>query len=225
MADLASALLKMTDVDVAADAPLSQSFFEKMGANINGLIDRNLVIADFTSSGTWACPANVTTVLLIGWGGGGGGSFNLSGNPGGDGAPLGVRVSGVTPLTNYSVTIGSGGGGATIGGSGGGGGGTTSIGSINFFGGRGTNDFSVENIGTGAVGGQTGFTRGGRSSQFMGGTAGSSACGGGAGPGGAGGNAPGGSGAANSGAGGAGTPTVGPAGSGGSGRLYIVYRS
>lgn len=40
MADIASAIDKMNTDEVAQDKPLTESFFTKTGANINGLIDR-----------------------------------------------------------------------------------------------------------------------------------------------------------------------------------------
>lgn len=39
MADIASALAKMNDIEVAGDAPITEALLTKIGANINGLID------------------------------------------------------------------------------------------------------------------------------------------------------------------------------------------
>lgn len=39
MANISSTLVKMTDVEIASDAPITEALFTKVGANINGLID------------------------------------------------------------------------------------------------------------------------------------------------------------------------------------------
>lgn len=141
MADIASAIDKMNDVEIAADAPLSEALLEKIGANINGLIDRGLKFDEFTANGNWTAPEGVTEVLLIGCGGGGGGggappSGGVSGGFGGNGAPLGIRRLTVIPGNTYSVTIGAGGAGGGI--STNGQTGTPSVfGSVTFLGGRG----------------------------------------------------------------------------------------
>lgn len=86
----------------------------------------------FTSSGTWTSPANVSHVLVVGYGAGGGGAAQgTAGNAenlgaGGGGSLQCVYILAVTPSTNYTITIGSGGAGGTgVGGSGGNGGDTT----------------------------------------------------------------------------------------------------
>lgn len=78
--------------------------------------------AQFTTSTTWVCPANVfsITVITVGAGGGGGGGANGSGPEstlqfrGGEGGFGGaaVKVVAVTPTTTYTVTIGAGGAGS-----------------------------------------------------------------------------------------------------------------
>jgi hypothetical protein len=73
----------------------------------------------FTSSGTWTCPAGVTSVLCIGAGGGGGGSGGWCrqdgsvgfGGGGGGAAIQQTQYVITTPGTNYSITIGAGGSG------------------------------------------------------------------------------------------------------------------
>lgn len=79
--------------------------------------------AQFTTSTTWTCPANVfsVTAICVGGGGGGGGGANGSGPEstlqfrGGEGGFGGaaVKVVSVTPTTVYTVTIGAGGAGST----------------------------------------------------------------------------------------------------------------
>ena len=67
----------------------------------------------FTANGTWTCPANVNSVLLIGCGGGGGGGGvsinNLQGCGGGGGALQSTCVVAVEGGTTYTITIGDGG--------------------------------------------------------------------------------------------------------------------
>lgn len=78
----------------------------------------------FTSSGTWTCPAGVTSIIVLGQGGGGGGGNGLlavppidgpdpwagnSGGPGGKSTFLVPVFLTVIPNTTYTVTIGAGG--------------------------------------------------------------------------------------------------------------------
>jgi hypothetical protein len=76
---------------------------------------------EFTSNGSWTCPAGVDTVFVFGCGGGGGGgqwvSGNATGPQGGGGSGLQSYVVSVTSGNSYSITIGS--GGAANGGNGG----------------------------------------------------------------------------------------------------------
>lgn len=120
MANIISSIAKMTDTEINSDQPLSQSLFLKIGANLNGLIDRGARKAEFTASGSWICPADVTQVTLYGAGGGGGGAtggFTPDGNSGtvagagGAGALPILTPFKVTPGTTYAVTIGAGGAG------------------------------------------------------------------------------------------------------------------
>jgi hypothetical protein len=81
----------------------------------------------FTSSGTWLCPTNITTVYLSGVTGGGGGgggargdSYNAVGG-GGSGGGTGGFIYGTSPLTvvpgtSYTITFTGGSGGAGGGG-------------------------------------------------------------------------------------------------------------
>ena len=66
----------------------------------------------FNSSGTWACPAGVTRVLVWGMGGGasgGGGFSNSNYGRGGVGQNLQAVILDVVPNTTYTITIGDGG--------------------------------------------------------------------------------------------------------------------
>ncbi len=184
MADIVSDIDKVTTDDVAADAPLSEAFFEKLGANINGLIDRGLKFDQFTANGTWTCPEGVTEVLLIGCGGGGGGGgcagLLRPGGQGGGGAPFGVRRASVTPTTVYTVTIGAGGAGGVGAANGQDGFPTTFVHvptlSVLFNGGYGGAEFStadreIKTKGAGAQGGGP-SEQGGNSSGFAGGAGG-----------------------------------------------------
>lgn len=75
-------------------------------------------VETFTSTGTWTCPSNVTSIdlFLVGGGGGGGGgraqsnNFGFCGGGGGGGSVFERTVS-VVPGTVYTFTIGAGGSG------------------------------------------------------------------------------------------------------------------
>ena len=81
----------------------------------------------FTTSGTWTCPAGVTSVTVECWGGGGGGAGSINatdaGGGGGGGGAYAIRTTvSVTPSTPYTITVGSAGsagGSETSGGNGG----------------------------------------------------------------------------------------------------------
>lgn len=80
-------------------------------------------IVAYASAGTvsWTAPANVTQILVLGYGGGGGGGggpggldslsspIGYPGAPGGAGARTVVRVVTVVPGTAYSIVVGAGG--------------------------------------------------------------------------------------------------------------------
>ena len=71
----------------------------------------------FNASGTFTVPAGITTVyvaVMAGGGGAAGGSSNIGigGGAGGAGAAAFARVSGLTPSSTISVTVGSGGAGS-----------------------------------------------------------------------------------------------------------------
>jgi hypothetical protein len=172
---------------------------------------------EFLSSGTFVVPEGVTHVTVIGCGGGGGGYVDS----GGDGAGLGIKSVSVTPGASIPVTIGAGGvPNVTISNCKGG---DSSFGSVLFVGARNVADESLVR--------RLGYARGGDltsvvlletvaqgNHEFDGGGSG----GGGAGPFGDGG-ASSTSAAANSGAGGGQGVNIGTAGSGGSGRIIVVW--
>jgi hypothetical protein len=72
-------------------------------------------VETFTTSGSWVCPAGVTSVAVECWGGGGGGGSSNSaaanragGGGGGGGYSKSVSVA-VTPGNSYNIVVGSGG--------------------------------------------------------------------------------------------------------------------
>jgi autotransporter-associated beta strand protein len=171
------------------------------------------------TSGSWTCPAGVTSVTVEMWGGGGGGGGSIDGNPnntygsggGGGGGAYTVATVSVTPGTNHSLTVGAGG---TAGSSGNGGpGGKGGITSSTFpgttaatggLGGGGANSASGW-LGTNGPGGTvtgTGNHNGGNGAAGVNGLSGYSGGGGG-------------SGAASVDGGNAGGATAGTAGPGG----------
>ena len=74
----------------------------------------------FTASGTWTCPAGVTSVKVeaygAGGGGGRGGAANKNGGGGGGGGAYTVNNSvTVVPGNVYNITVGNGGAGGLTG--------------------------------------------------------------------------------------------------------------
>jgi hypothetical protein len=152
-------------------------------------------IQTFNTSGSWVCPAGVTSVVAESWGGGGAGGGTTVANGGGGGGGGGAykkTTLAVTPGNTYAYVVGLGGGGGTgagangglssfdgtniaNGGSGGGGGaaGTAGAGGTGgtFNGGNGAAGVSSTNSGGGGGGaGSTG--NGGNASGATAGTAG-----------------------------------------------------
>lgn len=126
MADISSNLAKMNDLEIAFDASLSEQLMNKIGANINGLIDISGNVNFFTAGDTLDIPEGITEVFTLGCGGGGGGAggFNGAGgatlfsSQGGSSALLYLNVFSVTELETLTIAIGSGGAGgaaATVG--------------------------------------------------------------------------------------------------------------
>jgi hypothetical protein len=125
VADVPSNLEKINTVEISEDSPVTVALMNKFGASVNGLIDAvNLITAklgdgllkiqDFTSNGTWIKPDGVSIVFVWGIGGGGGGSVTPSGwttgstkrFPGREGFSKFVPV---VVTDDVSVTIGQGG--------------------------------------------------------------------------------------------------------------------
>lgn len=156
--------------------------------------------ATFSTSGTWTCPAGVTSVNIQSWGGGGAGggvnANNSAGAGGGGGAFNSANAVAVTAGTMYNVTVGLGGAGtvaavgtaggnsffnintATANGGGGGslnsgaGGAGGSGGGGMVSGGSGAVGGSSVAPGSGGGGGSAGTGAGGTSPGFFGGVAG-----------------------------------------------------
>ena len=78
----------------------------------------------FSSSGTWTCPAGVTTITVEAWGAGGAGGGNASNRDGGGGGGGGAysksTTISVTPGVTYTVNVGTGGTGTAVDGTAGG---------------------------------------------------------------------------------------------------------
>ena len=76
------------------------------------------VTQTFATSGTWTCPAGVTSIKVECWGGGGAGATMISsgsGGGGGGGAYSSSTIA-VTPGNTYTYTVGAGSGSSTAGG-------------------------------------------------------------------------------------------------------------
>lgn len=65
----------------------------------------HIKVDTFTSSGTWTCPAGVTSIDVEAIGAGGGGTINVGG--GGGGAYSASTAISVTPGNNYTITVGT----------------------------------------------------------------------------------------------------------------------
>lgn len=79
------------------------------------------MIETFTASGSWVCPAGVTSIKIETWGAGGGGGYAITtsrgaGGGGGGGAYTYSNSIAVTPGVTYYYTVGTGGTGGTSGG-------------------------------------------------------------------------------------------------------------
>jgi hypothetical protein len=188
------------------------------GVNIGSLLN-----AYTSGSGTWTCPAGVTSVeVLVVAGGGGGGGL---GGGGGAGGVVHHTGKSVTPSTGYSYSVGSGGSGGTYNNSASGSaGGNSTFDTITALGGgKGSNRTD-----TGYSGGSGGGGNGGYST--VGGSATQGDSGGGTGYGNDGGNGVGGAyyggggGGAET-AGGVGNSPSGYTGAGGSGKYFANFDS
>lgn len=129
-------------------------------------------IQEFTSSGTWVCPAGVFSAefLVVGGGGGGGSAGNEANastvvcGAGGGGGGVVITTIPTTPGSSYTVTIGAGGAGNTSGTANAANGGTSEIllgatSLIKAFGGQGgrtQNGSTAYNLTNGEFAGKTG---------------------------------------------------------------------
>lgn len=120
--DQAAATLASLGPDASSDSAWASFVFTASGWVVFSLSSTAKPTAQrFTANGTWTCPAGVSEVLCIGWGGGGGGGgggFGTAGAnlyaTGGGGGGSSQRVSqriAVTPGTTYNVNVGAGGSG------------------------------------------------------------------------------------------------------------------
>lgn len=84
----------------------------------------------FTSTGTWTVPGGVVSARVRVWGAGGGGAGSTGTNAGGGAGGGGYAemiVTGLTPGSNHTITVGVAGGAGTSGGGAGGNGGNSSF--------------------------------------------------------------------------------------------------
>lgn len=180
-----SSLSAWTLTSSPGSVPVAPALQSGHAVNLGQLQARTPNLQRFTSSGTWTCPAGVTTAYLSGCaagagGGGGGGSVGSgasagAGGGGGAGASAVKQPVTVVPGTVYTITIGSGGvggNGGAIGATGSDGtdGGNTSFGALltltgggRGFGGGGVNP---SNLG-GGFGGSYGGGGGGSGSATL----------------------------------------------------------
>lgn len=93
---------------VPARALLSLAFIAVMGASAVG--QTATVVTSYDATGTWLCPAGVTSITVECWGGGGrGGTRTTNGRGGGGGGgAYSSSVLAVSPGTTYTVTVGGG---------------------------------------------------------------------------------------------------------------------
>lgn len=125
----------------------------------------------YTTTSFWIVPAGVTTckVTVVGGGGGGGANGNYAGSGGGGGGTAIKIITGLTPGTSITVTVGAGGlNGYTAGGTSGLAGGASSFGSYCSAtgGGGGQNNSGGAGGGGNGVSGNINFPGGGGSPQF-----------------------------------------------------------
>lgn len=116
MADIPSSRAKINDIEVSADAPVTEALMNKFGADINDYLDKELNYLEILSSTTWTAPDQINWVIIEASGGGGGGGSGGAGPGGGGfqggsggGAPIIRTPVKVTPGNVYTVTIGAGG--------------------------------------------------------------------------------------------------------------------
>lgn len=151
-------LVRINDLEVSADAPITEALLAKMGQDINGLIARTFSFTEYLTSGTFEVPTGITKLWVYACGGGGGGAggaklsqngsspFVWTGGPGGAGANPTWHLVTVVAGTTYTVTIGAGGSGgaSNTGFTSGADGGDTSFGTLAYFRGGEGGKWSVQ---------------------------------------------------------------------------------
>ncbi|MCE3279059.1 MAG: hypothetical protein K0S44_1250 [Bacteroidetes bacterium] len=170
-------------------------FFSAFFFLLSGIILSQTITQTFTTTGTWTCPASITSINVQCWGAGGGGGYggaanNDGGGGGGGGAYTLSNSVTVVPGNTYNITVGLGGSGGI----------STSINGVN--GGASSGVFGATTVtanpgqggigyptSTGGAGGTAGTFVGGSGANGSGSLSGGG--GGGAGSTGAGGNASG----------------------------------
>lgn len=100
MADIPANIDKINDIEVALDAPITEQLFNKIGANINALIDLTggINFRFYEANDTWTKPSSLSKILVF-----------LTG-PGGNGGSGATNPSGVS----FGNSRGGGGAGATV---------------------------------------------------------------------------------------------------------------
>lgn len=126
------------------------------------------VTVPFTGSGSWTCPAGVTSIKVEAYGAGGGGGYGggtnkQGGGGGGGGAYIVNNTVAVTPSTNYTITIGTAGiaGASADGGDGGNTTATFGATTVTANGGKGGKRWIATTGGVGGNGGAAGTYAGG----------------------------------------------------------------
>lgn len=123
MVDLPSELEKIQQEETEFEGPVSEALAQKIGKDINGLIDGINSFQEFTANGTYAVGANIQKAFLKiigGGGGGGGGGFSQEtgigpsdaaggGGGGGEGAVPHVYIVPLVPGEVLNIQIGAGG--------------------------------------------------------------------------------------------------------------------
>lgn len=123
MADLASQRIKINDIEISNDAPITAATNVKIGGAINDYLDKDWNELIITANTSWTSVSEQVHVIMVGGGGGGasGGSVGIlgvaaGGGSGGSGGQVFETMVTTVVGNNYAAVIGSGGaGGAGVG--------------------------------------------------------------------------------------------------------------